>query len=123
VLQRGRPGETYNLGGSNERTNLELIDTLCEELEKLVPASGNASLEAQGIGSYDELKSFVADRPGHDRRYAIDASKARDELGWSPRFDLAQGLALTVRWFVENREWCETVQADNYRRARLGLAT
>ncbi|MEE2664577.1 MAG: dTDP-glucose 4,6-dehydratase [Myxococcota bacterium] len=122
VLQRGHPGERYNLGGNNERTNLEIVDGLCRELEKLVPAAGNPNLAGRGIDSYAELKSFVADRPGHDRRYAIDASKARDELGWVPRFDLEQGLATTVQWFVENREWCETVQADNYRRARLGLA-
>jgi dTDP-glucose 4,6-dehydratase len=123
ALQRGRPGDKYNLGGSNERTNLEVVDTICRELEKLVPASTNPKLVSQELGSYAELKSFVADRPGHDRRYAIDASKARAELGWAPRFDLESGLARTVRWFVENREWCETVQADNYRRERLGLAS
>jgi len=121
VLERGTPGETYNIGGNNERTNLEIVDTVCSELEKHVPARENENLVRQGTGSYDELKSFVSDRPGHDRRYAIDASKIRDEIGWEPRFDLSSGLAQTVQWFVENREWCDTVQADNYRRERLGL--
>ena len=122
ALQRGKPGEKYNIGGNNERTNLEIVDAVCDELEKLVPATSNANLASQGLESYRELKSFVTDRPGHDLRYAIDASRARDELGWEPRFDLGDGLALTVRWFVENREWCESVQADNYRRERLGLS-
>jgi dTDP-glucose 4,6-dehydratase len=123
ALQRGRAGEKYNLGGNNECTNLEIVDAVCRELEKIVPAASNPNLESQGIASYLELKSFVADRPGHDLRYAIDASKARDELGWEPQIDFAQGLARTVRWFVDNREWCETVQTDNYRRERLGLAS
>ena len=122
ALQRGVPGEQYNLGGNNERTNLEIVDTVCAELERLVPAATNPAMQQRGVGSYAELKSFVADRPGHDQRYAIDASKARRELGWAPRFDLEQGLARTVSWFVENREWCETVQSDNYQRDRLGLA-
>lgn len=123
VLSRGKAGEKYNLGGNNERSNLEIVDTVCRELEALVPAASNSQLRSQGIGAYTELKSFVSDRPGHDRRYAIDATKAREELGWEPRFDLDQGLARTVRWFVENREWCATVQEDNYRRERLGLAS
>jgi len=122
ALQRGVPGEQYNLGGNNERTNLEIVDTVCAELERLVPAATNPAMQQRGVGSYAELKSFVADRPGHDQRYAIDASKARRELGWAPRFDLEQGLARTVSWFVEHREWCETVQSDNYQRDRLGLA-
>ena len=121
ALQRGTPGESYNLGGNNERTNLDIVDGICNELEKLVPAASNEALRAKGVDAYDELKTFVADRPGHDRRYAIDASKARRELGWEPKHDLESGLARTVRWFVDNREWCDTVQQDNYRRERLGL--
>ena len=122
ALQRGTPGETYNIGGNNERSNLDIVDGICRELEKLVPAADNEALQAKGFSAYDELKTFVADRPGHDRRYAIDASKARDELRWTPKHDLEAGLARTVRWFVENREWCNTVQKDNYRRERLGLS-
>ena len=122
ALQRGTPGETYNIGGNNERSNLDIVNGVCSELEKLVPAASNEALRAKGIAAYDDLKTFVADRPGHDRRYAIDASKASRELGWSPRHDLESGLARTVRWFVENRQWCEAVQQNNYRRERLGLS-
>ena len=121
VLHQGRAGEKYNLGGNNERSNLEIVDAICQELEQLVPAAGNPAIAERDLRSYADLKTFVSDRPGHDQRYAIDASKAREELGWEPRFELEQGLAHTVRWFVENREWCATVQADNYRRERLGL--
>ena len=121
ALEHGRPGETYNLGGNNERTNLEIVDGVCAELEKQVPAAQNAALRERNIAGYGDLKSFVTDRPGHDQRYAIDASKARAELGWSPRHDLESGLAATVAWFIENRDWCATVQSDNYERERLGL--
>ena len=121
VLRRGRPGEKYNLGGRSERTNLQIVDTLCDVLERLLPAAGNAALRQRGLHSYRDLKSFVADRPGHDRRYAIDDTKVRQELGWEPRHDFASGIAATVRWYLDHRPWCETVQADRYRRERLGL--
>lgn len=122
VLHGGRAGEKYNIGGSNERTNLEIVDTICDELEKQAPAAENRALREQGITSYLDLKHFVTDRPGHDRRYAIDASKIRTELGWEPRHDLASGLAHTVAWFLAHRDWCEAVQQDSYQRQRLGLA-
>jgi dTDP-glucose 4,6-dehydratase len=119
ALERGRPGEKYNIGGGNERTNLEMVDLLCAELERQLPAARNPAL---GPGrSYAALKSFVPDRPGHDRRYAIDASRIRRELGWRPSHDLASGLAATVRWYLERRDWCEAVQAGQYGRERLGL--
>ena len=121
VLERGRPGERYNLGGGEERSNLEIVDALCVQLEQIRPAASNPVLAAAGIASYAALKSFVPDRPGHDRRYAIDASKIRAELGWRPQYDLAQGLAETVRWYLEHREWCEAVQAGRYARERRGL--
>jgi dTDP-glucose 4,6-dehydratase len=121
VLEGGRPGEKYNLGGECERTNLEMVDALCAELEKALPAAGNPTLVARGISEYQELKSFVPDRPGHDRRYAIDASKVRRELGWRPRYNLEAGLARTVCWYLEHRDWCEAVQSGAYRRERLGL--
>jgi len=121
VLRGGRVGEKYNIGGSNERTNLEIIDALCRQLEQVLPAAGNAALAAAGVESYEELKKFVPDRPGHDRRYAIDASKIRSELAWRPAHSVEDGLVATVQWYLENRAWCESVQSGSYRRERLGL--
>jgi dTDP-glucose 4,6-dehydratase len=121
VLERGRPGEKYNIGGRNERTNLELVDRLCALLEELLPARENRALAARGVRAYAELKRFVPDRPGHDRRYAIDAEKVRRELGWQPRHDFASGLERTVRWYLDHRDWCAEVQAGRYGRERLGL--
>ncbi len=118
VLRHGRPGERYNLGGRSERTNLQIVDTLCDVLESERPAADNPALAGR---SYRDLKTFVADRPGHDRRYAIDDTKARSELGWEPRCDFAAGLRATVRWYLANRAWCEAVQAGRYGRERLGL--
>lgn len=122
VLRRGTPGEKYNIGGGNERTNLEIVDTLCNALEASLPARENRSLREQMISAYQELKTFVPDRPGHDRRYAIDASKIRRELGWEPANDFTSGLEKTVNWYLSNREWCTSVVADKYSRERLGLA-
>ena len=122
VLEKGRPGGKYNIGGGNERTNLQVVDALCAALEAERPAAANPALAARGLRSYEELKSFVADRPGHDRRYAIDASLVRRELGWQPRHAFERGLRETVRWYLANRPWCEAVQGGKYRRERLGLA-
>ena len=96
VLERGRPGETYNIGGNAERANIDLVKAICALLDKALPRKG---------GKYAELISFVKDRPGHDRRYAIDASKIARELGWRPREDFDSGLAKTVKWYVDNRAW------------------
>jgi dTDP-glucose 4,6-dehydratase len=122
VLERGRPGETYAIGGRSERTNLEIVDRLCAELERAAPAQQNAALRAAGHASYAELKRFVADRPGHDRRYAIDDTKLSRELGFAPKTTLDAGLAKTVAWYLGNRAWCEAVQSGSYRRERLGTA-
>jgi dTDP-glucose 4,6-dehydratase len=95
VLERGRAGETYNIGGGAERPNIDLVNTLCELLDKAAPRKGGAK--------YAELISFVKDRPGHDRRYAINSSKLARELGWRPREDFESGLRKTVDWYIENR--------------------
>jgi dTDP-glucose 4,6-dehydratase len=111
ALAKGRPGEKYNIGGGNERTNLEVVDRICDLLDELrhPPASHHA------------LKTFVDDRPGHDRRYAIDASKIGRELGWAPRHTFESGLRETVVWYLDHRGWCDDVQAGRYDRQRLGL--
>ena len=121
VLEDGRVGERYNVGGDAERTNLEVVDEICAALERRRPAASNESLAKAGVASYAELKSFVKDRPGHDVRYAIDASKLRAELGWSTSVGFREGLDLTVAWYLEHSEWCEAVQSGSYRRERLGL--
>lgn len=121
VLRHGRAGEKYNIGGQNEHANIAIVERVCAVMEELRPARTNPALCARGIPSYAALKSFVADRPGHDRRYGIDASKIREALHWRPRYDLDTGIAHTVRWYLDNHEWCEAVQACGYRRERLGL--
>ena len=115
VATEGAVGETYNIGGHNEKTNLEVVEAICDTLDELVP------LEAGGA-SRRELIKFVADRPGHDRRYAIDASKIARELGWTPRETFATGLRQTVQWYLDNREWWQRVQDGSYQGERLGLA-
>ncbi|MGA9772183.1 MAG: dTDP-glucose 4,6-dehydratase [Blastocatellia bacterium] len=121
ALRRGQTGEKYNIGGENERTNLQVVDTICAVLEELLPVEQNSRLSERGVNRYSDLKTFVTDRPGHDRRYAIDATKIRTELGWHPRYDFESGIANTVRWYVNNRRWCAEVQAGKYRRERLGM--
>lgn len=123
ALERGRVGEKYNIGGHGERTNLQVVDAICASLEAVVPAATNAALIAAGVRSYRDLRTFVADRPGHDRRYAIDSSKIRSELGWKPKHQFEQGIDRTVRWYVENRGWCDEVQKDQAFRKRIGLGS
>jgi dTDP-glucose 4,6-dehydratase len=123
VLRRGAPGGRYNIGGGGERTNLQVVDALCAALEEALPARENPFFSGKGLSSYSGLKTFVADRPGHDRRYAIDSTKIRTELGWRPRHTFEQGLAETVRWYLGHRDWCEAVQAGRYGRERLGLGS
>jgi dTDP-glucose 4,6-dehydratase len=120
AFRQGRPGEKYNIGGSGECTNVEVVDRLCDALEALRPSAANSALE--GKAGYRALKTFVADRPGHDRRYAIDASKIARELGWKARRTFADGIVETARWYLENRDWCDEVQRERYGRERLGLS-
>ena len=121
ALEKGAPGEKYNFGGDAEKTNLDLVHALCDTLGRLRPAAGNPALASRGLRSYRELVTFVADRPGHDRRYAIDASKARRALGWAPRHRFEEALDRTVAWYLEHRPWCLEVQAKGYQRQRLGV--
>jgi dTDP-glucose 4,6-dehydratase len=123
AVERGRVGEKYNLGAGEERTNLEIAHALCDALERHAPASGNAALADRGIRRYRDLLTFVEDRPGHDRRYAIDASKAARELHWSAATRLAEGLDRTVAWILAHRGWCEVVAPRGAGRERRGLAT
>jgi len=122
VLRQGRLGEKYNIGGSNERTNVEVVDSICATLDEFVPSASNPLMRSAGLSRYSQLKTFVEDRPGHDRRYAIDANKIRNELGWKPEHNFETGIVNTVTWYLENREWCAKVQEGKYGRQRLGLA-
>ena len=114
VLQKGRLGETYNVGGLNERANLDVVNTLCALLDAKSPRADGSSYAAQ--------ITYVADRPGHDRRYAIDCSKIQSELGWSPRESFETGLAKTVDWYLSNRAWADEITKTRYSRERLGSA-
>jgi dTDP-glucose 4,6-dehydratase len=121
ALERGRPGEKYNIGGGNERSNLEMVDAICEQLELALPAARNPALAAAGLNDYRALKSFVADRPGHDARYAMDISKVTRDLGWRPRETFETGLRKTVAWYLENRRWWQDIRSGRYAGERLGL--
>ena len=115
VVRRGRPGRTYNIGGHNERTNLEVVHGVCDLLDELRPPAAG--------GSRRELLEFVTDRPGHDLRYAIDADRIASELGWKPAHDFDAGLRATIQWYLDNQDWCEEVMREQYDGERLGLNT
>jgi dTDP-glucose 4,6-dehydratase len=106
VLEKGRPGETYNIGGWNEKSNIEIVETICDLVDEMAP--GKAS-------SRRSLITYVKDRPGHDRRYAMDAGKIERELGWRPKETLGSGLRKTVRWYLENHDWVAAVTTGSYR--------
>jgi dTDP-glucose 4,6-dehydratase len=113
VLEQGKIGETYNVGGRNERTNLYVVETICDLLDQLVPRAD---------GSHRRLITFVADRPGHDRRYAIDAAKLERELGWRAAENFESGIAKTVRWYIDQRTWWTAILKRGYAAKRVGLS-
>ena len=122
VLQDGAPGQKYNLGGRSERSNLEVVEAVCHILDELLPCGSNPVLVERGIRQYEDLKTFVTDRPGHDFRYGIDTTKIQSELGWAPSHTFESGLRRTIQWYVDNRQWCEVVSKQSYQRERLGLS-
>lgn len=114
VFEKGTPGRTYNVGGLNERTNLSVVQAICAALDRMRPRAS---------GAYADLITFVADRPGHDQRYAIDASRLCDELGWRPLETFESGLEKTVRWYLDNEAWWRAILDKRYSGERLGLAS
>ncbi len=113
VLSAGKIGECYNVGGNNEQTNIHIVKTICEAVDRLRPGLAHSPCES--------LITYVKDRPGHDRRYAIDASKIRTKLGWEPKQDFSTGIESTIQWYIDNPVWLGRVQSGDYRRERLGL--
>ncbi|MEM8937197.1 MAG: dTDP-glucose 4,6-dehydratase [Pseudomonadota bacterium] len=112
ILEKGVLGETYNVGGNNERRNIDLVQTICTLMDELSPQTNN----------HDALIEFVTDRPGHDLRYAIDATKIEKDLGWRPKTNVEEGLAQTVRWYLDNAWWWEAIRARGHDDQRLGLS-
>lgn len=113
VIQSGRLGETYNIGGHNEKTNLQVVKSICDLLDEL---------RTKKAGSYKDQITFVDDRPGHDQRYAIDASKIQKELGWQPKESFESGMRKTVLWYLENTDWVENILSGGYRLERIGFS-
>lgn len=111
VVIKGKPGETYNIGGHNEKRNLDVVRTICDLLDEMIPKQG----------TYRDQITYVIDRPGHDRRYAIDAHKIAEELGWKPQETFESGIRKTIDWYLNNAEWCRRVQDGSYQRERLGI--
>ena len=114
VVKSGKVAETFNIGGHNEKRNLEVVQTICTLLDELAPD------KPDGIGYYNELITFVKDRPGHDARYAIDASKIQRELDWAPRESFESGMRKTVSWYLQNHQWWQRVLSGAYQLNRLG---
>ncbi len=133
ILEKGVPGQSYNVGGNNERTNLQVVETICDILDQLVPLSERsgagkggsafpATASGQELSSYRDLIVFVDDRPGHDKRYAIDSSKLQTSLGWKPEESFESGIVKTVRWYLDNEWWWRPIRDKRYAGERLGRA-
>lgn len=120
VVTEGVVGETYNIGGHNEKKNIEVVETLCAILDELKPISDNPAFTSSSMANYNELITFVKDRPGHDVRYAIDASKIEKELGWVPEESFETGIRKTVEWYLNNENWWKRVLNGEYQLERIG---
>lgn len=117
VLTKGQVGQTYNIGGDNEQRNIDLVNMICKLLDEVRPPKENG----HSIDSYSELITFVTDRPGHDMRYAIDASKIKNELGWEAKEDFSSGFRKTISWYLENQSWWQNILSGDYKLLRQGL--
>ena len=115
VATQGKVGETYNIGGHNERQNIDVVTVVCAILDELVTD------KPAGVSNFSELITYVTDRPGHDKRYAIDASKIERELGWKPMETFESGIRKTIEWYLANQDWCNRVLDGSYRMERLGV--
>ena len=115
VLEKGKVGETYNIGGNNEIKNIDIVMTICKKMDQLVPRTNSEK--------YENLITYVTDRPGHDFRYAIDASKIRNKLNWQPKESFATGIEKTIQWYLENEPWWKAIQNNNYQQKRLGVVS
>jgi dTDP-glucose 4,6-dehydratase len=118
IIRSGKTGETYNIGGENEQTNIHVVKKICVTLEELYPINENSMVRnsGQNIKNYIQLITFVTDRPGHDRRYAINCDKIKKELAWKPAVSFEQGLRETVQWYLQHRQWIENVRSGEYKK-------
>ena len=121
IATKGKIGQTYNIGGHNEKKNIEVVKNICQLLDELFPVEINYKIKKLklNITNYENLITFVEDRPGHDKRYAIDASKIQNELNWAPQETFKSGLRKTVKWYLDNRMWCDDIKNKSYQ--RLGV--
>ena len=112
IYSKGHIGETYNIGGSNELRNIDIVKTICDLMDDIIPSKK---------GSHRDLITFVEDRPGHDRRYAVDSTKLQNTLKWQPRESFQSGIKKTIEWYLNNERWWRKIQKNNYKQKRLGL--